>query len=100
MEPPPPFHGSASAVDNSGGGGGNDVVGSLGNVNGIDGVTGYAPTCLTNMAGPCVGQTPRANWSVGSGRGDSLQHRFHGSGEEGCGGRGCRGGHDGRRLGA
>ena len=68
--PPPPFHGSASAVDGSGGGGGNSDVGGLDNVDGIGGVLGGAPTRLTNMAGPCVGQTPGANCSGDDGRGD------------------------------
>ena len=68
MEPPPLFHGSASGAGNIGGGGGSRVTGGLGTGD-IDG-TGGAPAHLTNMVGPCVGQTPRANWSVGFGRGD------------------------------
>ena len=64
MEPAPPFHGSASAVDDSGGGGGNSVIGGLGNV------SGGTPMRLTNMAGPCVGQTPGEYCSIDSGRGD------------------------------
>ncbi|XP_066396148.1 putative glycine-rich cell wall structural protein 1 [Miscanthus floridulus] len=102
---PPPFQGSASAVDGNGGGGSSSVTNGLGSVGGIGDVTGGAPTHLTNMAGPCVGQTTGANCSgttgvAMNGGHCSLRCGLRGSGEEGCGGRRCSGGHGGRRPGA
>jgi hypothetical protein len=73
MEPPPPFHGKASAVDGSGGGDSNNVVGGLDNVDDIDGVSGGAPIRLTNMARPCIGQTPRVNCSGDDERDDERR---------------------------
>jgi hypothetical protein len=63
----PPFEGSASGSDGIGGGGGSSGIGGgggssvIGGVDWIDDVAGGAPTCLTNMAVPCVGQTQGVN---------------------------------------
>jgi hypothetical protein len=65
-----PFEGSVRASDGSGDGGGSSMAGGLGSVYGIGDVAGGTPTCLTNMARPCVGQTPWANCSEGSKHGD------------------------------
>jgi hypothetical protein len=70
MEPPPPFQGSASEVDDISGGRDSSVTGGLGSVDGFGDVAGDSPMRLTNMVGPCVGQTLGANCSVGSGLGD------------------------------
>jgi hypothetical protein len=80
MEPPPPFRGAVNAVGSS------DIRG-LSSDDGIDGIPGDAPTRLTNMAWPCVGQTPGAYSSVdkrrtgrGTGRDDERASRH---GDEG-----------------
>jgi hypothetical protein len=60
----------ASAVDGIGGGGGNNIIGGVGNEDDIGGISSIALVRLTNMAEPCVGQMPGANYSEDDGRGD------------------------------
>jgi hypothetical protein len=61
----------ASAIDDIGGGGSSSSIG---------GISGGALVRLTNMAGPCVGQTPGVNCSEDGGRGDE---RGSGHGDDG-----------------
>ncbi|CAD6255764.1 unnamed protein product [Miscanthus lutarioriparius] len=80
MVPPPLFHGGVSA------GGGTSA---------ISGVGGATPMLLTNMAGPCSGQTPgrTAVWTPGAAtNGDlpPLRCGSCGSDEEGSCEGGCR----------
>lgn len=75
MEPSPPFHGSASEAGGIyiGGIGINGIgIGGIGGGGGVILVEG-PPTHLTNMAGPCIGQTPRTNCSVDAERGEERR---------------------------
>ena len=65
MKPPPSFQGNASTAGSAGGG--SSVTGDIDNE---DDICSGALVRLTNMVGPCIGQTPDANYSIGSAHGD------------------------------